>query len=121
MRVFTFRSFNVKDIYEARRLIEKSLALDPNYARSYALLADTYPTVWVNRLDGDYLNPAALDRALQLERKAVELDPHLPEAHAVLGFVFTWLAPARCICRRVREGHCAQSELCRLALRLDLD
>jgi adenylate cyclase len=88
---FTFRSFNVEDIYEARRLIDQSLAIDPSYARSYALLADTYNTAWVNRLDGDHLNPAALERALQLARKAVELDPYLPEAHAVLGFVFTWL------------------------------
>jgi len=88
---FTFRSFNIKDIYEARRLVERSLAIDPTYARSYALLADTYNTAWVNNLDSDHLNPAALDRALQLARKAVEFDPQLPEAHAVLGFVFTWL------------------------------
>jgi adenylate cyclase len=88
---FTFRSFNVKDIYEARRLIEQSLTIDPHYARSYALLADTYNTVWVIRLDDDHLNPAALERALQLARKAVELDPLLPAAHAALGAVLTWL------------------------------
>jgi adenylate cyclase len=88
---FTFRSFNVKDIYEARRLIEQSLTIDPHYARSHALLADTYNTVWVLRLDGDHLNPAALERALQLARQAVELDPLLPEAHAALGAVLTWL------------------------------
>jgi adenylate cyclase len=88
---FTFRSFNVQDIYEARRLIEQSLTIDPHYARSYALLADTYNTVWVIHLDDDHLNPAALERALQLARKAVELDPLLPEAHAALGAVLTWL------------------------------
>jgi adenylate cyclase len=88
---FTFRSFDVKDIYEARRLIEQSLAIDPLYARSYALLAETYNTTWVIRLDDDHLNPAALERALQLARKAVELDPLLPEAHAALGSVLTWL------------------------------
>ena len=88
---FTFRSFDVKDIYDARRLIEQSLAIDPRYARSYALLAETYTTVWVIRLDSDHLHPAALDRAVQLARKAVELDPFLPEAHAALGSVLTWL------------------------------
>jgi adenylate cyclase len=88
---FTFRSFDVKDIYDARRFIEQSLTLDPHYARSYALLAETYNTTWVIRLDDDHLNPAALERALQLARKAVELDPFLPEAHAALGSVLTWL------------------------------
>jgi adenylate cyclase len=34
---------------------------------------------------GDHLNPAALDRAYQLARRAVQLDANLPEAHAVLG------------------------------------
>src|SRR5262249_40955054 len=48
-------------------------------------------TVWVIRLDGDHLNPAALERALRLGRQAVELDPLLPEAHAALGAVLTWL------------------------------
>src|SRR5262245_13943277 len=37
------------------------------------------------------MNPAALQRALQLARKAVELDPLLPEAHAALGAALTWL------------------------------
>src|SRR5262245_42399124 len=32
-------SFNVADLYEARRLLERSIALDPHYARAYAELA----------------------------------------------------------------------------------
>src|SRR5262249_2810404 len=88
---FTFRSFNVKDIYQTRRLVEQSLIIDPHYARSYALLADPYNTVWVVRLDGDHLSPKALERALGFARQAVELDPILPEAHAALGAVLTCL------------------------------
>jgi tetratricopeptide (TPR) repeat protein len=38
-------------------------------------------------LDGDYLSPAALDRALELAQTAVHLDPLLPQAHAQLGQV----------------------------------
>jgi tetratricopeptide (TPR) repeat protein len=45
---------------------------------------------YVNRLDGDCLNPATLDLALELARKAVQLDPNLPEAHAILGFELTF-------------------------------
>src|SRR5262249_12603791 len=84
-------SLRAEDIYEARRLLQQSLAVDANYARSYALLANTYDAVRFNRLDSDYLNPAALDRAHQFARRAVELDPTLPEAHAILGLVLTWM------------------------------
>ena len=55
------------------------------------LLANTYDAVRFHRFDSDYLNPATLDRAHQLARRAVELDPNLPEAHAMLGLVLTWM------------------------------
>jgi len=83
-------SFNVEDVYEARRLLQLSIDIDPNYARSYALLANSHDVTYVNRLDRDYLNPAALDLASQFARKAVQLDPNLPEAHAILGFVLAF-------------------------------
>src|SRR5262249_38976790 len=54
-------SFRVEDLYEARRLLQQSLAVDPNYARSFAMLANSHIAVWINRLDSDFLKPAALD------------------------------------------------------------
>ena len=84
-------SMRAENIYEARRLVQQSLAIDANYARSYAVLANTHVAVFVNRVDSDFLNPAALDSAHQYARKAVELDPNLPDAHAVLGFVLVWM------------------------------
>ena len=51
------------------------------------MLAQTHIAAWLTALDGDHLNPACLDRAYHLARKAVQLDPNLPEAHAALGFV----------------------------------
>jgi TolB-like protein len=74
------RSFAVDSLYETRRLLQQSLAIDPNYARSYAVLANTYLAVWVNRVDSDFLSPGALDQAHQFAHKAVELDVNLPEA-----------------------------------------
>lgn len=42
----------------------------------------TLMTARITPLDGDHLNPAALDRAHQLASKAVQLDPSLPQAYA---------------------------------------
>jgi adenylate cyclase len=80
------RSFTVDALYETRRLLQQSLAFDPNSARSYAVLALTYVACWYHHVDGDFLSPGALDQAHRYARKAVELDPNLPEAHASLGF-----------------------------------
>ena len=83
----SFRSsWTATDLYETRRLLEQTLAIDPNYARAYAGLAQNHITAWLMALDEDHLNPACLDRACHLARKAVQLDPNLPEAHAALGF-----------------------------------
>jgi adenylate cyclase len=70
---------------EARRLFEKSLAVDPGYARAYAMLARSWVRTFCDPIDGDYLDPACADRALELARKAVHLDEKLPQAHFQLG------------------------------------
>src|SRR5262249_35122455 len=71
--------------YDARRLLEQSLAIDPEYARAAAMLSETPLYTYLEPLDGDYLSPAALDRALELSETAVDLDPRLPQARAQLG------------------------------------
>jgi adenylate cyclase len=77
-------------LYDARRLLEQSLAIDPDYARAAAVLAWTYLYVYFEPFDGDYLSPAALDRALELAQTAVRLDPLLPQARAQLGQVLLY-------------------------------
>jgi adenylate cyclase len=83
-------SVRVADLYESRRLVEKSLSIDPNFARGYSTLSTTYLIAWINRLDGDHLDPATLDRAHQLANRAVQLNPNLPQAHASLGAVLAY-------------------------------
>src|SRR5262249_27942202 len=83
------KSANVEDLYETRCLIQQSLAIDANYAPSYAILAYTYDAAWISALDSDFLNPGVLDQAHQFARKAVQLDSNLPLAHASLGLVLT--------------------------------
>jgi adenylate cyclase len=77
-------------LYEARRLLEQSLAIGPTYARAAAMPARTHPYAYNNPFDGDYLSPTALDRALELAETAVDLGPRLPQARAQLGHVLLW-------------------------------
>jgi adenylate cyclase len=74
-------------LYDTWRLLEQSLAIDPNYARAAAMLSRTGSAAYQLPFDGDYLSPAALDRALELAQTAVHLDPRLPQARAQLGNV----------------------------------
>ena len=78
----------VDELYEARRLLHLSLAIDPKYARSYACLAQTHGAAWLIRLDSDFLTAAARDQAHKFALKSSELDPRVPETHASLGLVF---------------------------------
>ena len=75
---------------EARRLLQQSLVIDPDYARSYARLAHTYAGSWLNPAHEDFLNPAALERAHEFALKAVQLDRTLPQAHVALGWVLAY-------------------------------
>jgi adenylate cyclase len=83
-------SVKAAELHESRRHLEKSLAIDPAFARAYSSLSTTYVIAWRNRLDQDYLNMAALDEAHRLASRAVQLDPNLPHAHASLGTVLAW-------------------------------
>src|SRR5262249_50730524 len=77
-------------LYDARRLLEQSLAIDPDYARAAAVLSWTYLNTYIVPFDGDYLSPAALDRPLDWRGQAVRLAAHLPQARAQLGHVLLY-------------------------------
>jgi adenylate cyclase len=77
-------------LYDARQLLEQSLAIDPDYAPACARLSLTHIYAYFDPYDGDYLEPAALARALDLAKTAVHLDAHLPLAHAQLGWVLAF-------------------------------
>jgi adenylate cyclase len=76
--------------HDARRLLEQSLAIDPDYAHAAAMLSRTHLYAYMERLDGDHLSSAALDRALELAETAVRLDARLPHAPAQLGDVLLY-------------------------------
>lgn len=74
------------DNAKARELYEQAIALDPEYARAYASLAWTwmmdYNEYWSEDAHG------ALDRALALARKAVDMDPASHSNRLALGQVY---------------------------------
>ena len=80
----------VADLYEARRLLGRSLEIDPTFARVCSSLSTTWIIAWRNRLDKDYLDAAALDEAHRLANRAIQLNPNLPHAHASLGVALAW-------------------------------
>src|SRR5262247_720067 len=68
---------------EAVQLLEKAIALDPNYAQAYAFMGYAFS------LKAQFLAmPALLDRAVEYLQKAIELRPMLPDSYSALGMTF---------------------------------
>ncbi len=76
-----FFKYNRRGVAFARELFERAIGLDPEFARAYAGIADccTYLYLYAGR------DPANLEQGLAASRRALEIDPHLAEAHASLG------------------------------------
>jgi adenylate cyclase len=83
-------SLNPEELYQARTLLQQSLSVDPNYARAHAALVAMHLMSWYNAFDEDFLASETLERAYACARKAIQLDPNLPEAHAEAGHVLAW-------------------------------
>jgi adenylate cyclase len=70
---------------QARRMFEKAIELDSQYAEAYALLSVTYFTDWFYYWN---LTPQVVKQFSELARKAITLDDSLPVAHAVLSWAY---------------------------------
>ncbi len=72
----------------AIRYFEQAIASDSAYAPSFSGLADAYVMLaWYSRESPIVIAPLARNAA----RRAVHLDPKLPEAHASLAAVLAWI------------------------------
>lgn len=77
------------DSKQAQELMERAIKLDPDFARAHAalalILADAYTFNWTGEPE------KTRQEALRIGRHAIELDPQLPQAHWILGYVYLFL------------------------------
>src|SRR5262249_3904287 len=58
--LFLYQNRRTKaSLYDARRLLEQSLAIDPDYSRAAAMLSQTHMHAYTESFDSDGVNPAA--------------------------------------------------------------
>jgi adenylate cyclase len=84
------RSWAYPGYLHCRQMMQRAIAIDPGFASAYPTLAATYVRSWNEPSDPLYLDTAALDLALSAARRALELDPLLPEGHAMMGWTLLW-------------------------------
>lgn len=77
-----FYQMRYKTLDFARQMFARAIALDPDFARAYAGLADCCSFLYMYWKEPSEAN---LREAEAASRKAVELDPELAEAHAARG------------------------------------
>ncbi len=73
-----FSDFSRASHAQAEALLEQAVALDPDFAAAYAMLGQVH---WMRWMLGWSRDPAVLERALELNRRALELDPNQAHAH----------------------------------------
>jgi tetratricopeptide (TPR) repeat protein len=72
---------------EARRVLEKAISIDPEYASAYSNLGKCH---WANWANGWSQDPQSLEQASELSQRAIALDDSLTSARIVLSDVYLW-------------------------------
>jgi adenylate cyclase len=80
--------YNREDNAKARELLEKAIALDPDYAEAHAFLSRAYRTDWIGGWARD--PDACLERATEIAKRAVALDDSDSRAQAQMGWVLLY-------------------------------
>lgn len=83
--VYEYRTYTNTGAHNAIELLTEAIALDPNYARAHAFLANSYiglASIWGAELSA----LEALKKGKPYIDRALELDPNLDEAHMLMAF-----------------------------------
>jgi eukaryotic-like serine/threonine-protein kinase len=81
---FHVRSLRNEDMEKGRACLEEAVAMEPNYAPAWVLLADYYIA---SAHRGGASSRDQWSKARAAARRALEADPEFADAHAALGFV----------------------------------
>jgi adenylate cyclase len=84
-------SFSKAELLQARRDLDRALAIDPNYARAHAALSRSSMELWVRRWDDDCPWTAGIEAAYQSAREAVRLAQDASDAHMALGWALSYM------------------------------
>ena len=80
--------YSREDNAKARELLEKAIALDPDYAEAHAFLSKTYLIDWLGGWARDL--DACLERATEIAKRAVALDDSDSLAQAHMGYLLLY-------------------------------
>jgi TolB-like protein len=83
-----FRSYDPGEQAQARSCLEQLISLDQSFGDGYSYLAVLYQRERIYRIGPAANDPAALDVALRLAQRGVELKPDSARAWHILGVVF---------------------------------
>jgi len=82
-----FYRFTKEANAQARKMVERAIDLDPEYALAYSLLGFTHFMEWSFQWSQD---PQSLEQAFELAQRAISLDDSVSAAHSLLGKVYLW-------------------------------
>jgi adenylate cyclase len=85
-----YLTFTRSSAAEAQALAERAIALDPNYAAAWELLAVARLQFYIQPYSEHQGTPAMLQQAREAAERAVSLDANFATAQATLAFVLLW-------------------------------
>lgn len=86
---WTYGSYSKQENNLARKMYERAITLDPNFALAYGALALTYIDDF--RRGWGASREESVAKAVELAEKAVAIDEKLPQAHFALGYVSLYI------------------------------
>ncbi len=85
--LYFHRSYRETDMKLALQMYEKAVELDPRFALAYAALSEIHAQIYWYYYDRSENRLTMAEAAV---RRALEINPGLPEAHRALGFYYYW-------------------------------
>jgi adenylate cyclase len=80
-------STDPEKLKEGRKLLKEVIRLDPNFAKAYSAMGETFFTQWVFGQDKDL---SILNKVYEWGQKAIEINPDEPSGYSQLAHYYLW-------------------------------